>query len=818
MSSSGDHLSGVSIAFRSDKQPVGKVARLGKDGRIVAKVPTARAHPDRLRVGQVHSAAELAALVDDLRPHDHLLFGIPRADPPANGVYEVGYAGSLKTGQIALTKGHLVWPNDVGVMYLDVDVKEESDQPLFPPSLRNLAHVDVMARFLACTANVRAGLPEHAHWPGSSANLTAPNGEKTGSGSLHIGLIVEDASDIERAGAILHKRSVMNGDGWPYVCESGSVEVRSLFDTKVWAPNRAIYAGGAACCDGIAQTRVALAVSGERTDSRHALPDLNDAENAAYLAAVVSIKESAKALATDRRANWMQRQIHPRAQAKANAAGSEVTETILAAARVDLERTLDHGELTDEHQVFGLTGGKQVTVTVAELRANRAKYDGMTCADPINPDYDGGRRTVAKFFANLPSGLPTINDLHTGTIYLLKPSAAETFDSFSDDEPSADGDSNVVAFSEFISARRPPEYVVERLFAKNYVYALTAAWGAGKTAVAVTLAVLVAGGAGEVCGLRIEPGRVLYLSGENPDDVSLRAEQTAKHLGIAESTLNENLCFTRRPFAANNDAERAAFVAEAAPAGKFDLVVIDTSSAHSDVKEENSNAEMHRVAQAFRNLGREVGDGPAVLVLCHPAKSGQSKESMQPRGGGAFSASVDGELTLVRQEHNPQFVELSHRMKFRGPGFNPVVFKLEAQQVAGLFDNFLNPASTVVAVPTDPQDIPVLAGAAPTLTSNARLALQAVRNANILAIVDGAIPRGEAYDFYDDNVPTTSVVVSRDAQVKARKRAFDELEKKGVIRLSGSGRSVQISLVGDSDVVAPLLASVLELPQANLRH
>ena len=37
--------------------------------------------------------------------------------------------------------------------------------------------------------------------------------------------------------------------------------------------------------------------------------------------------------------------------------------------------------------------------------------------------------------------------------------------------------------------------------------------------------------------------------------------------------------------------------------------------------------------------------GPCVLVLCHPIKHVSEPEQLLPRGGGAFLAEVDGNLT-----------------------------------------------------------------------------------------------------------------------------------------------------------------------------
>ena len=62
---------------------------------------------------------------------------------------------------------------------------------------------------------------------------------------------------------------------------------------------------------------------------------------------------------------------------------------------------------------------------------------------------------------------------------------------------------------------------------------------------------------------------------------------------------------------------------------------------------------------------------PGVIVGCHPIKSG---ENLLPRGGGSFLAEVDGNLTCKKL--SDEIIELYWAGKYRGPSFEPVLFKL----------------------------------------------------------------------------------------------------------------------------------------------
>lgn len=257
---------------------------------------------------------------------------------------------------------------------------------------------------------------------------------------------------------------------------------------------------------------------------------------------------------------------------------------------------------------------------------------------------------------------------------------------------------NIVPYTEFTRAMEPPSYIWHRVLQKGCLYALTAKWGHGKTAVMITVAMHVAIGR-ELGGHQVKRQRVLYLCGENPADVQLRTTAAALKFGMDPSELAGQIFFTRRPFALDDEAELKRFVKEASEFGPFGMIVIDTGPAHSSAEEENDNREMHKLAMAMRDLKEPLGN-PATVALMHPTKEA-TRDNLQPRGGGAFSGSIDGELCAWQERGQ---VEFFHRTKFRGPGFEPMRFVLERFQLPDMEDNFGEPVVTVLAVETDNND------------------------------------------------------------------------------------------------------------------
>ena len=82
--------------------------------------------------------------------------------------------------------------------------------------------------------------------------------------------------------------------------------------------------------------------------------------------------------------------------------------------------------------------------------------------------------------------------------------------------------------AEFVAGFRPPDYLVNGMIQRGYLYSLTARTGHGKTAVSMYLAQAIARGS-SVKDRFVRQGAVLILAGENPDDIR------ARYLVLAEA-------------------------------------------------------------------------------------------------------------------------------------------------------------------------------------------------------------------------------------------------------------------------------------------
>lgn len=246
----------------------------------------------------------------------------------------------------------------------------------------------------------------------------------------------------------------------------------------------------------------------------------------------------------------------------------------------------------------------------------------------------------------------------------------------------------IVSSADFISGFVPPDYHLDGVAQAGFIYALTASTGTGKTAVMLALTSSTALGTA-LCGRDVRKGRVLYLAGENPDDVRMRWLAMAHHQGFDPADMDVH--FIPGTFSVPGVIERVS--ADVERLGGVDLVIVDTSAAYFQGDDENGNTPLGKHARELRQLCALPGR-PAVVVACHPTKNADPA-NLQPRGGGAFIAEVDGNLTLTKADSR---VKLHWQVKHRGADFAPLYFALDTVTAPTLVDSKGRPVPTVMAV------------------------------------------------------------------------------------------------------------------------
>lgn len=260
----------------------------------------------------------------------------------------------------------------------------------------------------------------------------------------------------------------------------------------------------------------------------------------------------------------------------------------------------------------------------------------------------------------------------------------------------------IISSAELVNGFVPPDYHVDGIAQKGFIYSLTAATGTGKTAVMLLIASLTAEG-GELSGREVAKGRVVYFAGENPDDVTMRWIGMAHHLGFDLQDIDVH--FIKERFSI---PEAIATIREQVE--KLDgvgLIIVDTSAAYFHGTDENGNTELGKHARDLRALTTLPGR-PCVIVACHPTKNATS-DGLLPRGGGAFIAEVDGNLTLAKAAGA---IRLHWQGKHRGPDFDPLSLELKTITAPALVDSKGRPIPTVMAQALSTGEVAAIATAA----------------------------------------------------------------------------------------------------------
>jgi hypothetical protein len=245
----------------------------------------------------------------------------------------------------------------------------------------------------------------------------------------------------------------------------------------------------------------------------------------------------------------------------------------------------------------------------------------------------------------------------------------------------------------FLNTAKPPEFLVEPLLQRGYLYTLTAPTFHGKTTILLLLAVCVELGR-RFADLHTKQGRVVLFAGENPDDTAEKLRVLCDFLAINPADVP--LTIIPGAFDMTNAIEPA--LQAAAAGGPVALVLVDTSAAYRFDEDEHNNQTSKQWGQTLRRFTQLPGR-PVVIVAAHPIKHAKDRDDVLPRGGGAFLNEVDSNLTLWA-DLAERTTELHWTGKHRGAGFAPIGFELREHPHPTWRYHDGKPVPMTVAVPS----------------------------------------------------------------------------------------------------------------------
>ena len=184
--------------------------------------------------------------------------------------------------------------------------------------------------------------------------------------------------------------------------------------------------------------------------------------------------------------------------------------------------------------------------------------------------------------------------------------------------------------SDFVATFEPPDYLIESILQRRFIYSLTGLTGSGKSAVALLLCACTALKRA-LAGRAVERGRALYLAGENPDDIKMRWILMSEKMNFDIDKIDVHFIEGGQLLSQNIRRIHE----EVKQLGSVELIIVDTSAAYFEGDSENDNTQAGEHARRLRSLTQLPG-GPCVIINCHPTKYASGDNTLIPRGGGAF--------------------------------------------------------------------------------------------------------------------------------------------------------------------------------------
>ena len=370
---------------------------LDSTGNLSKPSPAGQIVAGEIQRVSIRNVQEFADLLMTLQHNQALVYGVTEPGQAKLMCKKTFEAADYPTGVLTRTKDCFAWPNGSGVLMLDYDPQDGQ------PALNRL-------QFIQAITNIVPELAKSAYvwWCSSSSLLYHHQEQLQGIRGQRLYILVQDAQDIERAGAVLFQRLWLAGHGFYAISRAGTALERTIIDASVWQTNRLDFASGAKCIPPLKQRRgEPLPHEGILLDTVAALPNLTPEQLADYQAEKASAMELVKNDLMAIRDNYIQSESK-------KLAGVDPKVQTLEDAHATITRAVNGGVLSGD---FCITLSNGQKVSVGKILENPSVYHNQLTLDPLEPEYDD-YKIVGKLF--LTGSRPNLHSFaHGGSTYRL---------------------------------------------------------------------------------------------------------------------------------------------------------------------------------------------------------------------------------------------------------------------------------------------------------------------------------------------------------------------------------------------------------------
>lgn len=408
-------LAEIGFTIVTSEQPLTKTFAAGPDGSPQkAKDAGLSAGTVRrvvLRGSADEIARQFAGTLSGLAQNEALIMAPPPAGQDEWPLVRKDEVGG-RTDAIARTKEYFQVEAGPALLMLDFDSKTYPDGLL----KRLLAFPGKLSGILASVCPAIASAARVVRPSVSVGIRHAATGRVTPRTSgLHQYYFTADSSDCYRFAKRLADHLMLAGWIWGEIAKSGAILYRTLIDVTASSdPARLAYEADAVLADAslehVPDARKPVVKPGGLLDTS-ALPELSPEEANRLVQIKADIAAKLRTESEAVRGAWLEERGK---SLVARGVKPDVASRVLSKAAEthslsgDFPIELDSGE----------------TVAVRDILANPTKYHRKTCADPLEPDYGGGKNKGIIY----TNGLPHIHSLaHGGVEYSLRADAADFF-------------------------------------------------------------------------------------------------------------------------------------------------------------------------------------------------------------------------------------------------------------------------------------------------------------------------------------------------------------------------------------------------------